>query len=99
MLQCILIRAGPAYTSAFHKVCPGCRFPASLFSCPLVGALWQLETGIKVAPNIGNVSQPEASEHRVWPEQTIDLFFSGRPGFCHSATLNDPGNAFCLSWL
>lgn len=35
------------------------------FFCPLVGALWQLKTGIGEAPNTGNESQPEASAQSV----------------------------------
>lgn len=45
--------------------------------------------GIEVASNTGTEGQPEASEHRVWPEQSTDLFFSGGHGFVtvlHSTT-------------
>lgn len=32
----------------------------------------------------------------MWPEQTTDLIFGDRDGFCHSATLSDPDNPFSL---
>lgn len=58
---------------------------------------WKL--ALEWPQTLAGVSQPEASEHRLWPEPNTDLFFSGRHGFFHSAALNDPGNAFCLLWL